>query len=152
MAKTFLMATSSSNENYSGDCDIASVVLNDYELEQLAMLRNIWLESLERFPEVVQPITRLSLEITFFLAWPDFHSYGVVEDMFVEPDNIPSWMKSETTEVEQALVEALRCERVECTRVNVTQDGVYWTTIPKHSDVLITTAELSWEELGLTRP
>ena len=37
--------------------------------------------------------------------------------------------------------------RTECDRMQVTELGVYWTVIPKHSSIRIDTAELSYTEL-----
>ena len=37
--------------------------------------------------------------------------------------------------------------RTECDRMNVTELGVYWTVVPKHSSLQINTGELSYREL-----
>jgi hypothetical protein len=142
--KTFVLHTSSSDENFNGDHDYAVVEIDDVGLRRLKSFRKVWrLLRCEAEDVTNDHGIGISLEFTWFYNWPDFYSRTWEEDWPSEFEELGVWQAPAPFKPET------EAERTECTRMHVCRGGVYWTTIPKHTDLLITTEEISWVELGV---
>lgn len=143
--KILVIGATSSNENWNGDCDYATITVNEYLREAVNRRRKIFTEAKSLDDDL--------LEMYFWDYTPDFitpylDSYGEFETKFEKmledgQTGIEDvWILPGSLQIPETAV-----QRVECTQMTVRKEGVAWTTIPKHSDVYVTTREIPYNLL-----
>ena len=146
-----LLNTRSNNPEYNADCDCAVVDLTPSLLHQIRCRVEMARQILSQDSDLY--------ELYFWGGTADFYSYGLVEAC--EAAGAAAWL----TDLEQAGHGALpgavdlgahEIQRTECDQMIVrsmpTPEGpafeVAWVTIPKHTDIYVTTEALTLEDLG----
>lgn len=133
--KRFFLRTDSSNENYDADIAVAYVEIG-LELAALILKRQaLFSVVLEADPQAI--------DVRY---WDYSVSYLKNEaiDAALLGDGDATWGQvcdAEVLETELQFTPEQR-ERTECDQMLVDLNGVRWKTIPKHTDIYISTAEI----------
>ena len=132
-----IIDTSSSNEDYNGDCDYALVPLSqDYVAELLGRM------------EIVGQLHRADKDVWSLESWDFGASYMRLNEKMETVRDIYGDLLVEVPRGEPILVAAdpqfaEDCfQRVECQTVSVTRDSIWWNCIVKHTSVRIETASI----------
>lgn len=140
----FILKCWCSNDLFNADFDYALVVLKPEVIARLAARRATLNTALAADSD---------LETLVFTDYtPRYFAEGLLENWEEKGDATDAAIDSliggeEGVEVTDVF-EVERSLYSECDRVEVTPSGVRWRCIPKHGDMRIETAELSWDEIG----
>jgi hypothetical protein len=131
--------TTSSHEEYNGDCDYAVIEMNDAIKERILAFHKLFLEARAKCDSLY--------EMYFWDYTPDFYNCTLVDG-----GNTP-WMDRVQTDefaVERSIdlshAKDAR-QSVECEQLIIREDDFCWTAIPKHSSIYVTTKSFKYEQL-----
>jgi hypothetical protein len=153
-----ILSTSSTNAEFNGDCDYAVVDLTPALMEQIR-------RRVELARQIGQQDNDL-YELCFWGGTADFYNYGLIEacqeaiaaaGKDTDGDQAACDWLSALERNEHALLPptvdlgAHEIQRTECDQIVVRttplsrnpQDEIVWTTVPKHTDIDVTTNSLS---------
>ena len=150
MSKTFALRCWSSNDMYNADFDYALVTVTP-ELCAQVQRRHAAFKSIEEGRFTVSEI----------------HYHDCTPEYFSESD-LSSWMEDLADDAPmdagaKGLIDGAECVEIpstfqpregddsgdfrsECDRMVVTETGVRWKGVPKHSGITISTAEMAWSD------
>ena len=138
-----LMRTWSTNEHYNADGDYAVTEID-----------KSFADTIRRRIEMVKKAKAESSELLRmeFSEWsPEFISYGDAEEMFGEEKvnevNDPGSIIFKIKASGMVLLKKLPKVRLDSCVMSVTDDGIRWSAFPKHSDIELSTGEITVKDL-----
>jgi len=129
-----ILETTSSDENYNGDCDYATVELTP-NLAKLALRRIKALKQIHEQDDQIWEMYFWDDSSVFFEGHDELESFTDAEtgEACVFSRNVPFHAAAEFK------VPADHIQRTECNQMIVREEEIAWTAIPKHSSVYVTT-------------
>lgn len=141
--KKLILSTTSSNENWNGDCDYAIVGINN-DLIQIVKARKRLFDMVIAFDSKLYKMYFWDWSAVFFSPYLSKLDLEFT-DKFEHCDFDDIWILPVDLEIPEAAF-----ARVECTQMIVREEGIAWVTIPKHSSVYVITVKIPYNILKET--
>ena len=142
---TRLLLRTSGDYGYDGDLDAAFISIDSDFLGWAYSLRGGWKAAYDALPKTAWLHTGLEIVLDSFPAFISQNDADL-DHLFTDlADNTEAILEEEDESPTMA-------QDVEGPEVHVTHQGIYWTARPRHSDVGVETALITWESLGLFKP
>ena len=142
---TRLLLRTSGDYGYDGDLDAAFIEITPELRTWAGTLKHAWWAAYGVLPETSWLHTGLEIVLDSFPAFIS-QDDADLDHLFLdlEDDDQTTLCKDDES---PSMV-----QDVEGPEVHVTYEGIYWTARPRHSDVGVETALITWESLGLSKP
>lgn len=144
-----ILKTSSNNEHYDGDCHYAVVDIDDALRCEILKYREMW----HKLHEDLCGPNRLISSLYKITFWSDAAMYlSDYEGLrFMSQSELHDFDNDENVarldEQQELHLGDEPWQRTECDQLVVDDEHFYWTAIPKHSDVAVSTYSLEYEWL-----
>ncbi|MBI2060667.1 MAG: hypothetical protein HYT87_12930 [Nitrospirae bacterium] len=141
---TIVLRTTSTDEHFNGDCDYGAVEMAT-PLVTLCLRRIGRLRKAKKGDPDLFEMYYWDQSVVFF-SWSD----DLIEREDTEfEDEVDRVLADQGVYVSRTRIQIpeQHIQRVECVQMVVRDDAVAWTAIPKHSDVYVTTHEISVQQL-----
>jgi hypothetical protein len=143
-----VLSTTSSNENYNGDCDYAFVELEKEDIEVLLKYRNLFQYVHDRTTYDIQPLPsgkKLGSLVTIEFWDNSVQYFSAVQKL--PRGKEPAWGTGILRVRKEWSPDEDHVQRMECGCVQIWEDHVRWTAIVKHTDTHIETDRVTFEDL-----
>jgi len=133
----YVCETSSSDENWNGDCDFVSLEITPEDAQRYLKYREAY-EAAEKLAGSVY-----CLEI-FDYSCQAFHYFDGIDELLDAGEEFGQRIQEMAADFE---VPEDAYERTECDAVKVMRDGIMFNMFIKHTSVEITTPTFTWERI-----
>jgi hypothetical protein len=135
-----IITETESTGEYNGDCDYAVIGIDDALRAEILRRRDLFLAAKAQDDSLY--------EMYFWGGDVRFYAYSdwVDEDLNGEPSWIEQ-MKDGHVVVDSFDYEGANAQRTECDQLVINEDGFYWTAIPRHTEIYVSSKRLKYEVL-----
>jgi hypothetical protein len=134
MTKRFWANTFSSNEDWNGDCDVVMIEVTQPLAERILDIHRARLVA-------AQALGERFLEVSFYEYSAGYYPAQLAEQIPGLEKESECWTDG-GEEIEENLA-----QRTDCDLIHVSDDDVYWTCSPRHSNVEISTPRIRISEI-----
>lgn len=137
MTRRFLTRCYSSDEDFNADCDYAEVTLDRSLAKQILARRKAFL--------ALKKVDRSALETYYWNGMASYLRYS--DDSPLTSDQTTRLGDGSVLRIPIKQDLKMEAQPMECDQMIITEDGVRWTAIPKHTGLYITTASIPYEDV-----